>query len=258
MTIQASKLIASNVGTPVMWRTSLDATHSTPQEVLGSIREDVHPYFGRRRFEYVRFDASTVQGTFLSQVANVAVNNITSGTTTTITTSGLTADIHVGGLLNCLDDAGGAGAAPEGETGVIVANTATLVTIDTNDAFSVSPAVNDDFVIIKPWAVTTSAAGDFAYAVKGVAMADQTQYYYGWVQFYGINPYVRAVAAGTTLPTGESLIVANSGLITDGAGAAVDLRVGRIMHQLTTDTVARRAIVDLFCGSAFKMAGSTA
>lgn len=259
MTIQLASLYQTvNAHSRAAWRTTLDASHTTPQEQLGAIRFDYHPHYGVRGFEYLRSDiaGTASQGTIVAQADNVSVANITSGTTTMITTAGLTADIHVGGLLYCLDDAGAAGAAPEGESGRIIKNSTTVITIDPNDAFSAAPAANDDFVIIKPWAVR-AASTDAAAIVKGALMADQPQYSYGWAQFLGINPFVAAVAAGTTIPAGESVITAAGGLVTDGAGAVAELRIGQILHQLTTDTVVRRAIVRLFCGAAFGLSNST-
>ena len=124
-------------------------------------------------FVYARCDQSggCAAGQLQSYVANTAINNITSGTTTSITTSGLTADLLVDGILYCIDDAGGAGAAPEGEKGRVVENTTTVVTIDSDDAFSAAPAANDDFQVHLPFAVDDSADGDFAHQVAGVAMA---------------------------------------------------------------------------------------
>lgn len=257
MTLLASKITSSNVATPVIWNTTLDSSSSTPLENLGAIREDYHPVFGHRRFEYVRFDQSG--GSDLNQIvssrANVTITNISSGTTTTITTSGLTANDLVGGLLRCSDDAGGAGAAPEGESGVIVANTTTVITIDSQDAFSVSPAVNDDFIVILPHSVIDSASGDIAANVRGVTMAAQDQYDYGWVQFSGLHPAVAAIAAGTTITAGKSLI-ADTNVVTNGSTSAIELRVGFARSALTTDTVLRTLPVDLFCGRAFRIGAS--
>lgn len=259
MTIASSAILALGGTNQQSWATELDSTSATPLEKKGSIRFDSHPIFGLRGFQYVRFDQSggVAAGELQSFRDIVSVANISSGTTTSITTSGLTADIYVDGLLYCLDDAGGAGAAPEGEVARIVKNTTTVITVHSSDAFSVAPAVNDDFQIILPWAVVDSADGDFAGQVAGVVMTAQDQYDYGWVQFLGVHPAVNLIAAGTALPIYESL-VADAALLTDGAGDAVDLRVGRLMHGVSSDTVARKAIVQMFCGSAFQMGNSTA
>jgi hypothetical protein len=257
MTI-ASSLIAQFKGqSPVAWNTALNASDTTPQEVIGSIRWDVaHPYFGVRGFKYVRFDAATTAGDVCTKVADVTITNISAGTTTSITTSGLTADIHVGGILYCTDDAGGAGAAPEGEQGIIVANTATSVQIRPEDAFSVSPAANDDFSIVKTWAVGDAAAGDLAVNVQGVAMADQAQYSWGWVQFLGLHPQVLVVAAGTAVTINKSLIAGNGGLLTNGSSSADSLLVGFLRQSVASDQVVRKAMVDLYCGAAYKVGAS--
>jgi hypothetical protein len=241
------------------WRTKLTASHDSAQEKKGDVRWEMNPTWGIRGFVYKRIDQSggMTAGQVCSQVANTTITNITAGTTTSITTSGLTADILVGGLLVCTDDAGAAGAAPEGEKGRIIANTATLVTIDSNDAFSAAPAVNDDFAVHLPWAVDDSADGDASGIVQGVVMAAQDQYDWGWVQFYGIHPSVDSIAAGTAIVVDES-VVAGAALVTDGAADAADLRIGRCLVGLTSDTVLRETVVDLFCGNAYKMGLSAA
>lgn len=258
MTISNDALLKLGGTNQQSWQTKLDSSSDTPLEIPGIVREDIHPVFGVRKFQYLRCDQSggCTAGQLQSYRANVAINNISAGTTTSITTTGLTAGILEGGILQCLDDAGAAGAAPEGEVGRVVANTTTQVFIDTNDAFSVTPAANDDFVVILPWAVDDSADGDFAGQVAGVSMTDHDQYDWGWFQFFGINPDVDAVAAGTALPAQES-VVADAAVVNDGAGDAVDLRIGRVLHQLSSDTVLRKAVVDLYCGVAFKMSNST-
>ena len=238
--------------------TKLDASDTSPKEVRGAIRFCIDSVLGLRGFKYVRFDQSggALQGELVKKLANVSIANISAGTTTSITTSGLTADKLVGGILCCLDDAGAAGAAPEGEKALIIANSATLVEIDPADAFSTAPAANDDFMVVLPWATQDAADDDSAGMVQGVSMADQAQYDWGWVQFLGINPHV-LVKAATAIPVDES-VVADAATVNDGAADAADLRIGRLLCAISSDTVARRAIVDLFCGEAFKMGLSAA
>lgn len=259
MTIASTALLGLGGTSQQSWATQLDSTSSTPLEKLGAVRWDLSDTFGLRGFQYVRFfqSGTVAAGALQSYAANVAVSNITSGTTTSITTSGLTADIYVGGLLRCLDDAGAAGAAPEGEVGRIIKNTTTVITIHADDAFTVSPAVNDDFEIILPWAVNNSASGDECAQVAGVVMTSQAQYNYGWVQFYGLYPTATIVAAGTAVPVNESLI-AGTALLTDGAGAAIDQRVAYNASSVSSDTVLRKAVVFMNCGVMFKMGTSTA
>lgn len=255
MSIEIEKLYDGAAhGYQLAHQTTLDSSETSAKELPGLVRYTHDAKFGLRGFKYVRFDQSggATRGQLQSKRANIAISNILSGTTTSITTAGLTADILVGGILTCIDDAGGAGAAPEGESAIITANTTTLVSIDPNDAFSVAPAVNDDFQVILPWAVVDSADGDSAAIVQGVAMANQDQYDWGWVQFYGINPDCDAIAAGTALIVYES-VVAGAALVNDGAGDAADLRIGQLLVGLSSDTVARKAVVKLFCGEAFPL-----
>lgn len=259
MTIAAAKLLETMNPTRTSWGSSLSSTSATPLHLKGAIRWDYNEYFGFRLFQYLRCDQSggCTAGQIQSFREPIAVSNISSGTTTTITTSSLTANEFVGGFLYCIDDAGGAGAAPEGEIGVITANSTTVITIDSNDAFSVSPAANDDFNVILPWAVVDSADGDYAAEVAGVAMAAHNQYAWGWFQCLGLHPSVDIVAAGTALPVRESL-VADAALLTDGAGDEPELRVGWLRHPVASDTVLRKAMVDLCCGSALKLSFTTA
>lgn len=256
MTLQASKLTKSNVGNQLAWNTTLDASDTTAKESRGVIREDFHPIFGPRKFKYVRFDVATTLGDLCSSRTPIDVANITSGSTTGLVTTGLTADIYVGGILRCYDDAGAAGAAPEGESGVIIDNTTTTITIDTNDAFSAAAAVNDDFKILLPWAVVAAAASDLSSVVAGVAMATQAQYSFGWVQFFGLHPAVKAIAAGTTITAGKC-VIATTSAVTVGSTSTVEARIGYADVTLTTDTVLRTIGVRLFCGEAFPFGAST-
>ena len=256
MTIATSALQSLHGGVQLAWATELDSSSATPLEKKGVIRWDTHPQFGLRGFQYLRCDQSggCTAGQVQSRRANVSAGSITAGTTTTITTSGLTADILVDGILVVTDDAGGAGAAPEGESARVVANTATKITIHSDDAFSAAVASSDTATIILPWAVDDSADGDTAEMVRGVAMTDHDQYDYGWFQFYGIHPKVAITTAA--LPINESL-VADTAALGDGAGDAAELRCGVILSGVSADQVTLFGVVDLFCGAAYKLATST-
>jgi hypothetical protein len=260
MTIANAKVILSQNPTRFSWGPDLDSSSATPLTTRGAIRWDFNPHFGYRRFQYLRCDQAggCTAGQLQSYRANATITNISgSHTTTTITTSGLTASEYVGGILFCHDDAGGAGAGPEGESGMITANSTTVITIDDDDAFSAAPANNDDFTVVLPWAVDDSADGDEVGNVAGVAMAAHDQYDWGWFQCEGIHPTCDIIAAGTALPVGESL-VADAALLTDGAGDGIDLRVGKLKVPIASDQVVRTAVVDLFCGAALRISNSTA
>lgn len=257
MTISANTL---GVGGPVNNRppfaADLLSTSSEALVIPGTSIEIVDREFGVRKFKYVRFDNAVSAGELQSFVTATSIGSITAGSTTTITTSGLTADKLVGGIVTITDDAGGAGAAPEGESARIIANTATLVTVDSNDAFSAAVAASDTATYMIPWAVVDSADGHAAYKVAGVAMVDHVQYNYGWVQFKGIHTRVKAKAS-TAIVLGES-VVADAAQITDGAGDGAYLHVGVCMAALASDSVARTAVINLNCGEAAVLATSAA
>lgn len=249
MTISLASLAESVGSNQQSYATALNSSNSTPYDRPGIVRWEQHPIYGTRGFQYVSFYQSggVTAGQLVSYYTQT-ITNITSGTTTSITTSGLVADKLVGGLLRCSDDAGGAGAAPEGEIARIVKNTTTVITIDSDDAFSVAPAVNDDFTVILPWATVDSASGDPACNVAGVAMADNDQYGWGWVQFFGITQ-ADAVAAGTALVVNQG-VIAGTALVTASSTSAAGLLLGSNVAGLTSDTVRRKALVRLAVGAA--------
>lgn len=257
MTIEIAKLYKEASGHRMGWNTTLDASDTTPKEQKGAIRDVYDPYLGFRRFQYVRFDQSggATKNNICAYRGLVSVSASGTGTTSTVVSTSLTADILVDGHIVCLDDAGAAGAAPEGESGRIVKNSTTVITIDTNDAFSAATATSDTFRVRLPWAVIDSASGDTAATTAGVVMATQAQYSWGWVQFLGFHPTVAAVAAGTTISAGKSLI-ASTNVVTNGSTSANELLIGYTPFQLTTDTVLRTIGMDLSCGFAKKGAAS--
>lgn len=256
MSIQTAKLY-KEASLQRVWNTTLDASDSTPKESKGAVRWSYDPVFGYRGFQYVRFDQSggATKDNICAYRGLVSVSASGAGTTTTVVTTSLTADILVDGIIVCLDDAGAAGAAPEGESARIASNTTTLITVDSNDAFSAATASSDTFRVHLPWAVVDSASGDTAATTAGVVMATQSQYYWGWVQFSGFHPTVAAVAAGTTITAGKDLI-ASTNVVTNGSTSAVELRLGYSPFQLTTDTVVRKIGMYINCGHAKRVGAS--
>lgn len=262
MSISTTLINESRVLNPHMFNTDLDSSSSTPKEPLGRIRWDYNPKFGTRGFIYSRVHQSggCTAGQLMSFRANVAVTNIDSGTVNSITKAATfgTDNAFVGAALKCSDDAGAAGAAPEGEIGIIAQENANTLVLESGTEFSVAPAVNDDF-LINLWgiAVVDSAAGDEAWEVAGVAMADHGQYDYGWFQFKGPHPLVDAIAAGTAIPAGES-VIAGTALVTDGAGANTELLIGLSIFGLASDTVLRKDWIVLNCGPALVLGNTSA
>ncbi|MGE0630961.1 MAG: hypothetical protein AB7O96_01030 [Pseudobdellovibrionaceae bacterium] len=257
MSIETAKLYKETSAVQKVWNTALNASDTTPKEPKGAVRWTYDPVLGYRGFQYVRFDQSggATKDNICSYRGLVSVTASGTGTTTSVVTTGLTADILADGIIVCLDDAGAAGAAPEGENARIASNTTTQINLDANDAFTAATASSDTFRVHLPFAVIDAASGDTAAAVAGVVMATQAQYSWGWVQFAGFHPTVAAVAAGTTITANRDLI-ASTNVVTNGSTSAVELRVGYTPFQLTTDTVVRKIGMYLNCGFAKKVAAS--
>lgn len=191
---------------------------------------------GKCKFRWVlnRSGGTLPQGAGCS-FRNVATATATGGSTTTIEhTAQFTANEEVGNMVHILDDAGAAGAAPEGEWGIIVANTANIITVRTgmsNQRFSVAPAAGDTYVIRSRHQVIPMNTGveqqDFAgVVVRSGGLADN---YWGWVAYEA--EMVGALAkAATAITAGLGIIAADdadgatvalSRFINSGAGAVV-------------------------------------
>jgi hypothetical protein len=190
----------------------------------------------------------------MSKPANVSVANITSGSTVKAVTTGLTASEHDGKLCYVLDDAGGAGAAPEGEIGIIGSNTTTTINLDPNRPLSAALAVNDDLVLIANWQGEDAADGDLAHTVLGVAMGTSgiSDNGYGWVHRLGVTP--AAIAAGAIV-AGDP-VVAAAGVLGAFGTDGQELWCGIALAAASADMVALQAPVHLTVFSAAGPGGS--
>ena len=131
--------------------------------------------------------------------ADVAVAGITSGTTTSFVTSGKTADAHISNLCQVKDKNSSAGAAPEGEVGVVVANTATLVTLDPGRPFSTSLLVNDTLTLHRSFDVIDAAIDATAADARGICFHGiPTIYHWGFYQIYGYYPSAAIATSAST------------------------------------------------------------
>jgi len=197
---------------------SLEADEISPGYRRGGLSV-VQDDYGTRIFQYCRNQSGSAvaQGELHKKVADVTVTNITSGTTNSATkVAGWTADIHVGRIFHIDDNDDSAGAAPEGESAPITANTADVVTTDSEYLFSVALAANDDTRSFTPgWHVTDAADGDLAKECVGVVVADAgiASTNYGWLQIYGFNPMV--------LHKNDSAITSNNPVVADAAAVGV-------------------------------------
>jgi hypothetical protein len=180
-------------------------------------RDDVKPYqrpgtiawvvdaFGPRIVKYIKNVSGSIiaKGELMSyasdgaNVKSTSVTNITSGTTTSFVTSGLTANRHNGMIAYVLDVAAVAGAAPEGESSIVASNTTTNVTLESDYAYSSTLAVNDDIELIATYQVEDAAGADEAWTVAGVVLAKDgvSDGNYGWIQVEGVTPALSASSA---------------------------------------------------------------
>lgn len=211
--------------------THLAANDSTPQEMPG-IERAIMTKFGPARVRYGKCvqAGGCARGELQAYRANQAISNITSGSTTSIVTTGLTANDYDYDLLVCTDDAGGAGAAPEGEVAKISSNSTTTVFLDPDDPFSAAPAVNDDFNVVTYCKTIDSAAGDEVNDLFGVAATALTANYWGWYFFDGICPY--ALARAATALTADVALIAHTARLDVSSTSADQLLVGVSLGRL--------------------------
>lgn len=205
----------------------VNANDLTPQMTPG-IEVLVIDEFGQRWFRYVKNITTSNQpcGTVMRRVADVAVSSFTSGSTTSITkAASLTANAHVGKIVT-VEVGATAGAAPEGESGVIVSNDATTVNIDPAMPFSVAAATGN-YRIWAPWHADISGANVVAENVLGVVINPTgiDTLCYGWLQLQGPCPKI-ITGTGAAIAAGAAIITGATGTaVTIGAGAA-DLVIG--------------------------------
>ncbi|HSE57600.1 MAG TPA: hypothetical protein VLA99_02770 [Nitrospiraceae bacterium] len=218
----------------------INSDSATPLAKEGTVAF-VTDAFGPRILKYCKALNATAKGelmAYCSDGANVistSVANITSGTTTSAVTSGLTADRHNGMICFVLDNADSAGAAPEGEMGIVADNTATAITLDPAYPLSTALAVNDDLELIATYQVEDAADGDEAWTVAGIVLGKDgiSASQYGWVQQFGVTPALHttnAIAEGDPVVAGAAVVDAFG---TDGQ----ELWVGTALSSCSTDEV---------------------
>jgi hypothetical protein len=188
--------------------------------------------YGPRLFRYGqnRSGSNTAQGELAARYgtnAGTAVNDVTSGSTTDFgQADGWVSGIHEGAIALVDDDAGAAGAAPEGETSIVISNTTTTVTCDPDLPFSAAVATGDDVTLLGTWGTQDSAAADISFSVYGIVMATDglADFYFGWYQSWGMTPGVRYTTAAIT--ANAALKAGTASMIDAAAGDNAQLFVG--------------------------------
>jgi hypothetical protein len=192
--------------------------------------------FGPRIFRYLHnmTGGAILQGELQARAAAVTVTDATSGTTTSVkkTGAGWTVDAFLDRLLIVTDNADAAGAAPEGEVGVIVDNDAENILVDSARPFSAALAVNDDLSVYSLFDAKDAADSDLASDVFGVPMVDLTDKFWGWFQCFGYCPDARYDTAAVVI--GDPVVAAAASLGPFGTDAQ-ELWVGWSPNGIAAD-----------------------
>ena len=207
--------------------------------------------FGVRLLKYCRnVNGSAITMGELHSYASDTINerttsvaNITSGTTTSAVTTGLTADRHDGMICYVLDNNDSAGAAPEGEASIVANNTATAITLEAGYPYSVALAANDDLELVSNYQLEDSVDGDEAWTVAGVAVGNAgiTNLSYGWYQVEGP---INADASAATISQGDP-VVAGANVVAAFGTDQHELWIGTALAGMTSDSVAATALINL-------------
>lgn len=195
---------------------------------FGLIRDN----FGVRLMHYMRnalaAGANAVAGGLYSRAADVPIASIDAGSTTTLIkkAAGFTASAQIDWLMYYKTNATTPGAAPEGETALITANTAGALTLDSKRPLSATPNAADAIVCYSLFDFIKSAVGDLAQNVFGVCVATSgiTNGNWGVLQSFGFCPDVKFKAA-VSLVAGKS-VIADVEQVTASAASAESLLVG--------------------------------
>ena len=178
-------------------------------------------------------------GEIARRTADLAVTVDATGTVTTLTDSAaFVADEEVGNLLYILDDAGAAGAAPEGEWARIIKNTAGTLTFQ--PAMTVATVATDTAVIYRMNHLALLGGAiqqkdTFGVTVRPSGVQDN---YWGWFCCKGVVE-TEVVAASTAITTHVGLIGAAGGLLTNSSTSVHDVILAKSLGVTSADTVKR-------------------
>ena len=208
----------------------IESSTQGPRTDIGQIAW-MRDKFGRIRLFTYRKNISGsafAAGELASRLREVETNVTAASSTTSATGTWSAADDHIGSLFLVHDDAGGGGAAPEGEATIVASNTATVATFEVDLPLSTALAVNDDVTLFAP-GVIDAADGDFNFVVCGVAMGAPADDGFGWFQFHGVHPRVQHKS--TDAVTAGAPVVADAAAVGAAGADVANLWVG---YQMAT------------------------
>lgn len=244
-----------------IFRTALTDVTTDCREELGALRVEHDKKYGERWFRYVQnrtggtlaADSLVMyDGAFTGSTGTACTTNTTKTLVKRASGSWITDGVKVDDIIYCLDDAGGAGAAPEGEVSYVTEVSALTLTI--SPAFTAAVTASDTVDFIKRWSVIAAAALG-GWRTAGIPMASLLTLTYGWIQTKGIYPTADVTAAGTAITEGARLmpgaaILEIQAAVAANADVATDvyiIAVAQALQALASDTVARKCAVLLNC-----------
>lgn len=166
---------------------------------------------------------AVLQGTVMSKAGDAnghtAIASILTGSTTHLTTTGLTAGFHEGALIYVNNHAAVAGGAPETEIAIARTNSATRMDFQLSYPLSAALAVTDAIICQAQYCAEKAASGDNAWAVLGTVLAMEgiPNNAYGWVQQKGRCRVVTVNTITAAVGT-QAMVSATAGQI-DGVAA---------------------------------------
>jgi len=192
--------------------------------------------YGLKLMKYCQFHGGMSYAETAAEPVLVAVANITSGTTTSFVTTGLTADVHVGKMAYVVDAGVIASAVlpPEGQTSFVAANTTTVVTLEPGYPYSAALVANADIELISTYQTEDCADGDLAHEVQGVVMAldGVADTNFGWVVTQGVTPTLTVSSEAEAIA--QPLVAAAARMGADGSDG-IELWLGTCLVTVNAD-----------------------
>lgn len=208
------------------------------QDAQGDLGEKIfykHKRLGGQIYQLIqlRYGSAPSAGALVARKATVAVT-AASGTVRSITQTAaladgdavaITANELAGDTITILDDAGAAGAAPEGQTRIIGSNTTKTIVVTENvdDAFTAAVAASDTAIVNRFFKADAAADGELASNVLGVLPnTTLVDTYYAWVLREGRCDWAQCKAGCTA----GNPIVADAAIVGDVGSDEVKLQIG--------------------------------
>lgn len=234
---------------PLTLSEGIDLTYTTANVVKkytpGQYVYTWDPLWGYRIYKLVKnlSGATIAKGDLMSYVNAASVGTVTAGTTTSITSSSMTANDLEYQMITVADDAGAAGAAPEGESSLCIGNTSTIITLHPDYAFSAAVGASDSVYVVYINGVEDAAGSDErgfgvgSNGVAGVAYGAAADNEWFWILQRGW-----CTAKNTDALSAQEL-VAGTALIQDASEGAQELVIGQVAVPQFAGTEASVATV---------------